>query len=184
MREHVEAATRVIIFSVVAFALVMASHAGRERIKGTQSQVAAIEAQVEAMMLAVEELEEEVRMLREVTLDAFRRIEEELSKWELVELWSTGYAPFDNLSGMCADENPWSTATGTVPGPGTIAVNPAVIPYGTRMYIEGYGRGEALDTGGAIRARDDLIDLFFETHAEAIAWGRRKVRVLKEVSGQ
>lgn len=53
-----------------------------------------------------------------------------------------------------------------------------MIPYGTRLYIEGYGWGVAEDTGGAIRRRGDLIDLFFQTHDEAYKWGRRKVKVV------
>lgn len=52
-----------------------------------------------------------------------------------------------------------------------------MIPYGTRLYIEGYGWGVTEDTGRAIRRRDNLIDLFFQTHDEAYKWGRRKVKV-------
>jgi len=42
------------------------------------------------------------------------------------------------------------TATGTWPSRGTIAVDPEVIPLGTRLHIEGYGEGIAEDTGGPI----------------------------------
>lgn len=58
---------------------------------------------------------------------------------------------------------------------GVIAVDPAVIPLGTWVYVEGYGRALASDTGGAIRG--NKIDLCFDTVAEAIAHGRRNVRV-------
>src|SRR5262249_11785486 len=44
-----------------------------------------------------------------------------------------------------------STATGTPTGPGTVAVDPAVVPLGARLGIPGYGDGVASDTGGAIR---------------------------------
>ena len=68
-----------------------------------------------------------------------------------------------------------NTATGTAPGYGTVAVDPSVIPLGTRMYIPGYGYCVARDTGGAIKGT--RIDLFFETYAQAIGWGRRSVTI-------
>jgi 3D (Asp-Asp-Asp) domain-containing protein len=67
------------------------------------------------------------------------------------------------------------TATGTVPRLGTIAVDPLVIPLGTRLYVQGYGYGTALDTGGAIKG--DRVDLFFNTEREAEDWGVRNVQV-------
>ena len=67
------------------------------------------------------------------------------------------------------------TATGTVPKRGTIAVDPRVIPLGTRLYIPGYGYGVAEDTGGAVKG--NIIDLFFDTREEAIKWGRRNVTI-------
>ena len=74
------------------------------------------------------------------------------------------------------------TATGTRPKVGTIAVNPKQIPYGTRLYVEGYGYGVAEDTG-AFRHTDRFqIDLFMDTVKECLRWGRKrnvKVFVLK-----
>ncbi|PRX41682.1 3D (Asp-Asp-Asp) domain-containing protein [Planifilum fimeticola] len=67
------------------------------------------------------------------------------------------------------------TATGTWPKRGTLAVDPRVIPLGTKIYIPGYGVGVAEDTGGAVKG--NVIDLFFETRNEAIRWGRRNVTV-------
>lgn len=67
------------------------------------------------------------------------------------------------------------TATGTWPSRGTIAVDPAIIPLGTQLYIEGYGEGVAEDTGGAIRGH--IIDLYMESEDECWAWGRRQVKV-------
>ena len=67
------------------------------------------------------------------------------------------------------------TATGLPVGPGIVAVDPAVIPLGTRMSIPGYGDGVAADTGGAVQGM--TIDLWFPTLAEALAWGRRTVTI-------
>ena len=72
------------------------------------------------------------------------------------------------------------TATGTWPSRGTIAVDPEVIPLGTRLHIEGYGEGIAEDTGGAIQRHK--IDLYMESEDECWDWGRRtvKVRIIEE----
>jgi 3D (Asp-Asp-Asp) domain-containing protein len=70
---------------------------------------------------------------------------------------------------------PGRTATGLPVGPGIVAVDPAVIPLGTRLSIPGYGEGVAADTGGAVQGL--TIDLWFPTLAEAQAWGRRTVTI-------
>ena len=67
------------------------------------------------------------------------------------------------------------TATGAPTGWGVVAVDPSVIPLGTRMTIPGYGSGVAADTGGAIQGA--TIDLWFPTVAQARAWGRRTVTI-------
>ncbi len=69
----------------------------------------------------------------------------------------------------------YNTATGVRPEYGVVAVDPAVIPLGTRMYVEGYGHAKALDTGGAIKGK--RIDVFLESAAEANRWGVRKVKI-------
>jgi 3D (Asp-Asp-Asp) domain-containing protein len=67
------------------------------------------------------------------------------------------------------------TATGMPVGWGIVAVDPAVIPLGTRLTIPGYGEGIAADVGSAVRGA--TIDLWFPTVAQAMAWGRRTVTV-------
>lgn len=63
------------------------------------------------------------------------------------------------------------TASGTRAKPGTIAADPARYPFGTIMYIEGYGYGRVEDTGGDIKG--DHIDLYFKSHGDAEEWGRQ-----------
>jgi len=60
-------------------------------------------------------------------------------------------------------------------GYSTIAVDPRVIPLGTKVYVEGYGYAVACDIGGAIKG--NIIDLFVNSQAEAENWGRRSVTV-------
>lgn len=69
----------------------------------------------------------------------------------------------------------YNTASGIPPSPGVAAVDPRVIPLGTRLYVEGYGKVTALDTGGDIKG--NRIDLFYETENQALRWGARRTKV-------
>ncbi len=67
------------------------------------------------------------------------------------------------------------TASGMVARRGVVAVDPDVIPLGTRLYIPGYGEAIAADTGGAIQGHK--IDLCMESYGEAMQFGRRDITV-------
>jgi 3D (Asp-Asp-Asp) domain-containing protein len=69
-----------------------------------------------------------------------------------------------------------TTATGARARHGVVAVDPSVIPLGTRLYVPGYGHAIAADTGGAVRGNH--VDLCFDTVEEARAWGRRSVTIV------
>ncbi|WP_102264792.1 G5 and 3D domain-containing protein [Mesobacillus jeotgali] len=56
-----------------------------------------------------------------------------------------------------------------------IAVDPRVIPLGTKVYVEGYGYAIAADKGSAIKG--NKIDVFFASKADAYRWGRKKVKI-------
>ena len=74
-------------------------------------------------------------------------------------------------------------ASGLGLGYGTVAVNPNLIPYGTKLYITStdgkfvYGYAIATDTGGALLNGSCLVDLFYETHSEARMNGVQQVNV-------
>ena len=73
------------------------------------------------------------------------------------------------------------TATGRVPvrsigGLSTIAVDPSVIPLGSKVYVDGYGYAIASDTGRAIKG--NAVDLYLNSKSECKKWGRRQVDVL------
>lgn len=61
------------------------------------------------------------------------------------------------------------------PNQKVIAVDPRVIPLGTRVWVEGYGEAIAGDTGGAIKG--NKIDVFIPSHDNAIAWGVKEVKL-------
>ena len=56
-----------------------------------------------------------------------------------------------------------------------IAVDPSIIPLGTKVYVEGYGYAIAGDTGGSIKG--NKIDVFFPSKSEAYKWGRKQVKI-------
>ncbi|AOZ77520.1 3D domain-containing protein [Clostridium pasteurianum] len=85
-----------------------------------------------------------------------------------------------NATAYTADLNFGITVSGTrvkrnVNGYSSIAVDPRVIPLGSKLYVPGYGYGIAEDTGGAIKG--NRIDLFFTSESECVNWGVRGVDV-------
>ncbi len=80
---------------------------------------------------------------------------------------STGKNPGDAGYGV--------TATGIPATKGVVAVDPNVIPLGSKVYIDGYGVAVAGDTGGAIKG--NKIDLCYDNLTDALNFGRRTVDV-------
>lgn len=86
---------------------------------------------------------------------------------------STGKNPGDPYYGI--------TSSGTRVRPGVVAVDPKVIPIGSKLYIESldgktsYGLAVAEDTGGAIKG--NRIDIYYESRSEALRFGRKTLRV-------
>lgn len=75
------------------------------------------------------------------------------------------------------------TATGVLAYQGGVAVNPNVIPYGSKLYITStdgsfvYGYATAVDTGGALMEGSAVVDCFYNTYDECVNFGRRNVNV-------
>lgn len=67
------------------------------------------------------------------------------------------------------------TADGSKARKGTLAADTRLYPFGTIMFVPGYGWGEVHDTGAAIKG--NRLDLFFSSHKKALEWGRRRVKV-------
>lgn len=81
---------------------------------------------------------------------------------------ATAYHPMDG-------DGRGITATGTRAGHGVVAVDPSVIPLGSKVYVPGYGEAVAEDTGGAIIG--DRIDLCMDTYYDCYAFGRKNIEV-------
>ena len=103
------------------------------------------------------------------TGENYNSAEEDFPKYRrkmIVE--ATAYSPQDPGLGKY-------TARGNLVGYGIIAVDPRVIPLGTRVYIPNYGIAVADDTGGAIVGK--RIDIAFDTHREAMSFGRQTIEI-------
>ncbi len=107
---------------------------------------------------------------------------DDFSYSKLITCTATAYdLSFQSCGKRPGDRGYGITASGTQARYGTVAVDPRVIPLGTRMYIESadgsfvYGYCIAEDTGGAIKG--NKVDLFFNTNAECMQFGRRSVNV-------
>ena len=90
----------------------------------------------------------------------------------ILEMEATAYDIGPKSTGKWSDG---LTATGKKATYGIVAVDPKVIPLGTKLFVEGYGYAVAEDVGGAIKGL--RIDLLFESRKEALKFGRRKVKV-------
>jgi len=84
----------------------------------------------------------------------------------------TAYEPSERSCGIWADG---ITATGKPVKMGTIAVDPKLIPMGSRLFVPQYGWGVAEDIGGAIKG--NRIDVFFWTVDEALEWGVKELDI-------
>ena len=71
-----------------------------------------------------------------------------------------------------------TTYTGTQAGPGSVAVDPRVIPLGSRLFVPGYGDGMAVDTGKDIVGSH--IDIWISDEQTCLNWGVKRAWVTVE----
>ena len=81
---------------------------------------------------------------------------------------ASAYSAYDDGNGNY-------TSGGNLVRKGLVAVDPSVIPLGTRLFIPGYGHAIADDVGGNIKG--SRIDIAFSSHSEAMDFGRQQVTV-------
>jgi 3D (Asp-Asp-Asp) domain-containing protein len=101
---------------------------------------------------------------------------EELSYSKVLTMSATAYTAGPESTGKRPGMRGYGvTASGKHVEHGVVAVDPRVIPLGTRLYVEGYGYSIAADTGSAIKG--NKIDLYMDSLWAANQFGRRNVNV-------
>jgi 3D (Asp-Asp-Asp) domain-containing protein len=124
--------------------------------------------------ITVEYYNESKSMSNVIEVEVETEVEVEKYK-NLGEFKLTGYCACE----YCCGKTDGITATGTKATSGrTIAVDPSIIPYGSLVKINGR-EYVAEDCGGAIK--NNKIDIFFDTHEEALQWGVKYAEVFIKV---
>lgn len=101
-------------------------------------------------------------------------------------LTASGTSPREPQPGLFSTDSlirPWMIPVRIIffpwlllPADGTIAADTTYYPFGTRMHVPGYGWGEVQDRGSAIKG-PNRIDIYYDSHNEALQWGRQRVPV-------
>jgi 3D (Asp-Asp-Asp) domain-containing protein len=134
------------------------------------------EALAEAQRLEQAKVAEAARLAEAAILAEAKRKEEAEKQSDgrySLRVQATAYTAFEpgqtSGTGLAYDGRP-------AIGYHTLAVDPRVIPLGSKVYVPGLGWFLAHDTGGAIKG--NIVDVCLDTHSEAIQWGRRTVEVI------
>ena len=137
----------------------------------TTVREAVVESPVESAIVPIETIEDAENLTDENNLEEETvnyNYDEGMNYTAVMAMEATAYLPTDgDGAGM--------TAMGIPATYGVVAVDPSIIPLGSRVYIPGYGEAIAADTGGAIVGY--CIDLCMESYAQAMDFGRRVVTV-------
>jgi len=142
--------------------------------KDQQDEQVKLEAALQKSNILLEQIKGERSSVQKTLADIRARIAEIqpqgitlAGEWKVV---ATAY--YSGGGGLNGDG---VTATGLRARKGIVAVDPRLIPLGTKLYIEGYGQALAADTGGWIKG--DRVDLCFDSLDECYRYGRRKIYV-------
>ncbi len=128
----------------------------------------------------IERIEEELQLLREPVTEVVLVGTKVKSTFELGKTTDVSNLSYSekitmNASAYTTEGYTGYTASGRVAQVGVVAVDTSVIPFGTKLYIEGYGYAIAGDTGGAIKG--NKVDLYMNTTKECLNFGRQNVEV-------
>ncbi|MGX7244789.1 3D domain-containing protein [Enterococcus quebecensis] len=146
-----------------AFQLVKTTILNKEKIEKEKAEQAKIEADKKAQAEKVAKEKEEAQK---------KQAEKSKSNGQTMMMEATAYSCNE---GFIGGGNLTAMGQDLRVDPMAIAVDPSVIPLGTKLHVEGYGEAIASDTGGAIKG--NIIDLHFSDVSQCIEWGRRQVKV-------
>ena len=143
----------------------------------TLARVRELESEITEMQQeeAAEPATVSLRMAQQASAGAGRREPEEPQPMQSGIFTAYAYCACEKCCGRWAEYG--LTASGTVPQQGrTVAVDPDVIPLGSELWIDGEGPYIAEDTGSGING--STIDVYHDSHADALEWGKREVTVM------
>ena len=139
------------------------------RVRELESEIAEMQQEEPAEPATVS-----LRMAQQASAGAGRREPEEPQPMQSGIFTAYAYCACEKCCGKWAQYG--LTASGTVPQQGrTVAVDPDVIPLGSELWIDGEGPFVAEDTGSGING--STIDVYHQSHADALEWGKREVTV-------
>ena len=154
----------------------------QENLETSQSNAIVLQEEIKQLQDTNLELSDECKRLKEEIKEVKRQKEKSVTrgsklggnKGKLIGSFkSTAYCPCSICNGK------WTglpTKLGTdYSSSRTIAVDPEVIPLGTKVYVEGFGVKVAEDTGSAIKK--NIIDIYYDTHQEAKKHGAKQVNI-------
>lgn len=134
-----------------------------------------IKAQLDKMVKENKSLEKENDSLKKTKADTHATsssVSAGYKDWKKVRVQASAYTA--NCSG-CSGITTTGINLNKNPNQKVIAVDPSIIPLGSKVYVEGYGYAIAGDTGGAIRGHK--IDVYVRSYQEAINFGRKQIQI-------
>ena len=146
--------------------------AAQEQTQKEQEQAQAAQAQVAQEQAQKEQAAQQQQQQQQQAAQQQQQQSQQQASGKSMTVEATAYTA--NCAGCSG-----TTATGvnlkSNPNQRVIAVDPSVIPLGSKVYVEGYGQAVAADTGGAIKG--NRIDVFVSSDNAAQDWGRRSVKI-------
>ena len=146
--------------------------------ESSKPEIDIIREQQQEQLEIIEQLLEEVMMMRQESEEMLWQMQDWLNKWEIKPVEVSAYAPLDSraIEGMCYAGDPNISASGAPVVIGeTAAAGPGIL-FGTTVWIENIGFRTITDRGG--RIGNGNIDVAVESREEAFEIGRKTVRVV------
>lgn len=187
---------RKLIFAIVVMFLIIGTAGYFGHVKGKKNIIDVAEfdqrARILKMLESLDEIQRKFDEQKKLIEIQNKFIEDLLENRGLIVAEATAYSPFDDKNGLSSDGNTEQTSTGVSPGKHIVAVDPKMIPLGSRVHIFEQKDDVTIepilinaisgDIGGNIKNK--RIDIFKETFEEAIQFGRKQVLLYVEPGGE